>query len=120
MPKGNQWQEDGSLEIQKSWHKLLQRWDATICIFLELVGADGQDQAGIEPTQDRQCYTVVETMTNTMGVPIQKGTLIFWHAVVAVIPRKGKVPDGMEGDDQQADQDHNEGEACQHHLVLCT
>ena len=27
-------------------------------------------------------------MTNTMGVPIQKGTLIFWHAVVAVNPRK--------------------------------
>ena len=32
----------------------------------------------------------------------------------------GEVPDGMEADDQQADQDHNEGEACQHHLVLCT
>lgn len=50
---------------QEIWHRLQQRWDATICTFLELGKADGQDQAGIEPTQERRCYIVVETKTNT-------------------------------------------------------
>ena len=31
---------------QESWNKLQQRWDATICTFLELARADRQDQAG--------------------------------------------------------------------------
>ena len=34
-------------------------------ILVELVKADGQDQAGMEPTQQRPCDIVVGTATNT-------------------------------------------------------
>ena len=64
----------------------------------------------VEPSQERQCYTVEETMTNTTRESCHPEK------------RNGEVPDGMEADQQQADEDQNEGEVHQHHHhpVLCT
>ena len=33
-------------------------------ILFELARADGQDQAGVEPIQERRCYAVAETTIN--------------------------------------------------------
>ena len=61
---------DGQLEDDVGDRKAgasYSRDDATICTFLELSRADGQDQGGIEPTQERSCHTVEEATTNTTG-----------------------------------------------------
>ena len=43
---------------QESWYKLQQRRDASICTFWELARANGQDQAGIDLTQETLYYTL--------------------------------------------------------------